>query len=69
MIELDAPQSEYDYLSHIEEISKKIRYLRVTLDLGITKQSYPVLLKEIFLKIQDGIPLTHHIKLRLLKEG
>ena len=69
MIELDAPQSEYDYLSHIEEISKKIRYLRVTLDLDTTKQFYLALLKEISLKIQDGIPLTHHIKLRLLRKA
>ena len=45
MIELDAPQSEYDYLSHIEEISKKNKVFKSYIGLGYHEAILPSVIK------------------------
>ncbi|NQY00607.1 MAG: aminomethyl-transferring glycine dehydrogenase [Flavobacteriaceae bacterium] len=45
MIELDAPQSEYDYLSHIEEISKKNKVFKSYTGLGYHEAILPSVIK------------------------
>ncbi len=45
MIELDAPQSEYDYLIHIEEISKKNKVFKSYIGLGYHEAILPSVVK------------------------
>lgn len=45
MIELDAPQSEYDYLVHIEEISKKNKVFKSYIGLGYHEAILPSVVK------------------------
>ena len=45
MIELDAPQSEYDYLSHIEEVSKKNKVFKSYIGLGYHEAILPSVIK------------------------
>ena len=45
MIELDAPQSEYDYLCHIEEISKKNKVFKSYIGLGYHEAILPSVIK------------------------
>ena len=45
MIELDPPQSEYDYLCHIEEISKKNKVFKSYIGLGYHEAILPSVIK------------------------
>jgi hypothetical protein len=59
--------TEYEYANHIRLLGTNKVY-KSYIGLGTTQQLFLRQFKEIFLKTQDGTPLTHHTKQKLHKE-